>query len=186
MGTYVTGLTPETDAAGPVIDGDGDGDADGSRFAETLVTELDRLSVLTTGDMLRAGVTLAQGRALSALFERGPQRITHLARLEFVSQPAMTSLVLKMERLGLVERLADVTDSRAVIVTLTTRGLETIGALRRARIAAVEQHIAALSPVDVNRLRAAVPVLDHLVALIRTGRHVEADGPPPISSATPT
>ena len=142
----------------------------GSTFPEDLVTAVDRLSVLTTGDMLRVGVTLAQGRALSALYTLGPQRITRLAHLDHVTQPAMTSVVRSMERLGLVERLPHETDGRVVIVALTPKGEEMIGALRAARIASIEQHLAALPPDQIEQLAAAVPVLDRLVERMRAKR----------------
>jgi DNA-binding MarR family transcriptional regulator len=144
--------------------------ADGTpttEFADELITAVDRLTSLTTQDLLRAGVTLAQGRALSALFDRGPQRITDLARSEHVSQPAMTSLVSSMERRGLVSRTPDARDGRAVMVALTPAGQRVIAPLRAARVAAIREHLERLPAGDVERLAEFVPALDRLVERMR-------------------
>jgi DNA-binding MarR family transcriptional regulator len=139
-------------------------------FAEELVTEIDRLTVLTTADLQRAGVSLAQGRLLSALFEQGRQRITQLAHSEHVSQPAMTSMVIKLEGLGLVVRADDASDSRAVLVELTESGHEMISALREARTTAIDRQLAALPSVQVRRLAAALPVLTDVITDMRAAR----------------
>ena len=49
----------------------------------------------------------------------GPRRITELACHEQVTQPAITLLVNRMAERGWVQRVADPSDGRAVLVSLT-------------------------------------------------------------------
>src|ERR1700724_2909225 len=49
---------------------------------------------------------------LATLERTGPRRITDLAAVEGVTQPAMTALVRVLEQSGLVERRGDPTDRR--------------------------------------------------------------------------
>ena len=67
---------------------------------------------------LGASATLA----LNRLNREGPMRLTALAGAEGASQSAMTQLVQRLERQGLVERRADPDDGRASLVVLGDAG----------------------------------------------------------------
>ena len=67
-------------------------------------------------------------------------RLTTLAAKEGVSQPSMTQLIQRLERLGLVTRLADPDDGRATLIGITGRGqamLDDRKRVRRERLAAL-------------------------------------------------
>jgi DNA-binding MarR family transcriptional regulator len=59
---------------------------------------------------------------LNRVDREGPTRLTALAAAEGISQPAMTQLIQRLERHGLVERLSDPDDRRATLLTVTEVG----------------------------------------------------------------
>jgi DNA-binding MarR family transcriptional regulator len=99
---------------------------------------------------------------LATLRDSGPQRITALAAAEAVAQPSMTSLVGRLERDGLAERVADPQDARAVLARLTDRGREQLQARRAARAARLQERLRALDSDERAQLAAALPVLHKL------------------------
>src|SRR5580692_4164738 len=64
-------------------------------------------------------ISLTSASTLATLERTGPRRITDLAMIEGVTQPAMTVLVRVLERSGLVERKGDPTDKRVALVAVT-------------------------------------------------------------------
>ncbi len=134
--------------------------------APTLAGDLDaRLIALwkAIGRVQHHDLSRTAAGLLATLRDGGPQRITALAEAEAVSQPSMTSLVGRLERAGLVERASDPDDARAVLVTITSEGLERLLAIREARAAAVEARLAGLDAEEREVLAAAIPVLDKLI-----------------------
>ena len=134
--------------------------------APTLASELDaRLISLwkVIGRVQRHDLSRTAASLLSRLRDGGPQRITALADGEAVAQPTMTTLVGRLERAGLVERRPDPADARAVLVTITSEGVERLLAIRDARAAAMDARLAALDPGEREVLAAAIPVLDKLI-----------------------
>jgi DNA-binding MarR family transcriptional regulator len=115
------------------------------------------------GRVDRHDLSRTAASVLGTLRDRGPQRVTALAASEAVAQPSMTQLVGRLERAGLVERRHDPLDARAVLVAITTGGLERLLGIRAARAEAMEARLAALDPEDRAALAAAIPVLDKLI-----------------------
>jgi DNA-binding MarR family transcriptional regulator len=68
-----------------------------------------------------ADVRPSYGSVLVPLFEEDGLRLGELARRAYLSKQAMTELVRRLERDGLVERRADPGDGRASLVFLTGR-----------------------------------------------------------------
>jgi DNA-binding MarR family transcriptional regulator len=93
----------------------------------------------------------------------GPRRITELAAHERVTQPAITLLVNRLAERGWVERIADPTDGRAVLVSLTPAGDEVFEQLRAEYRALLHEEMASLDDSEVETLAAAVAVLDKLI-----------------------
>jgi DNA-binding MarR family transcriptional regulator len=114
-------------------------------------------------------ISRTEANALSALAER-PRRITELALGEGVTQPAMTLLVNRLENRGWLRRDADPADGRAVLVSLTDRGVEVLNRLRSEYRALVHEEMATLPDEDVQALARAVEVLEGLVErlMVRT------------------
>ncbi len=92
-----------------------------------------------------------------------PRRITELAAEEGVSQPGITLLVNRLEERGWVERAADPSDGRAVLVSLTATGGEALGALRAEYRAMLHEEMATLDDAEVDTLASAVRILDQLI-----------------------
>jgi len=86
----------------------------------------------------RADLSASAAFAMNRVCREGPIRLTALAAKEGVSQPSMTQLIQRLERQGLVTRLADPDDGRAALIGITERGqtlLDDRKRLRRERLA---------------------------------------------------
>ena len=99
---------------------------------------------------------------LGRLSRDGACRLTELAALEHVSQPAMTQLVSRLESQGLAERFSDPADARVVNVRVTGAGEELIERRRAARADWFTGLYEALPPAEQAALTAALPALQHL------------------------
>ena len=110
-------------------------------------------------------ISLTSAGTLATLDRTGPRRITDLAAIEGVTQPAMTVLVRVMEESGLVERRGDASDKRVTLVCLTEAGASYVRARRRAGVRAYAGLIDELTDDEVEALVAALPALLHLAAL---------------------
>lgn len=101
----------------------------------------------------------------------GPRRITELAAEERVTQPAITLLVNRLQERGWVQRVADPSDRRAVLVSLTAAGEEALEQLRAEYRALLHEEMATLDDREVRTLASAVEILDRLIE-----RLAERDG----------
>lgn len=110
-------------------------------------------------------MTLTSSATLATLDRTGPRRITDLAAIEGVTQPAMTVLVRVMEESGLVERRGDPSDKRVTLVSLTEAGASYVRARRQGGVDAFVRLIDRLPDDEVEALVAALPALQHLAAL---------------------
>lgn len=105
------------------------------------------------------GLSTAASSALGRLGREGPYRLSELARAEGVSQPNMTQLVTRMERAGLVRRVADASDARGVLVEVTDSGLEVFRQRRAERAQALQQLVEELTEPEQEAVRVALPAL---------------------------
>jgi DNA-binding MarR family transcriptional regulator len=99
---------------------------------------------------------------LGRLVRDGSSRLTDLATLEHVSQPAMTQLVSRLEAQGLAERFGDPGDARVANVRVTAAGEALVARRRAARAARLTQLFGTLSPAHQAALATALPALDAL------------------------
>lgn len=141
-----------------------------------LSAALERIARLVRGAELPGGLSSVAASTLFALATEGPTRLTTLAATEHVTQPAMTQLVRRLERDGLVERRSDPSDGRAVLVTITDAGAALSAERRTARAEALAAVLADLAREERDALAAAIPALEHLAAAPA----------PPIRAAEPT
>lgn len=113
----------------------------------------------------RVETTAAAGtwRALAALDELGPTRVSDLADWQRVSQPTMTTLVRRMEAEGLVERAPDPEDGRASLVSITDEGRHQFGAFRSQALEVTGPAWARLSAADRSTLARAAELLAALL-----------------------
>lgn len=108
-------------------------------------------------------LTLAQVRALSQIDALGVAHLGDLARAERCSQPTMTVMIRRLQRLGLVQRSRDPNDGRAARISLTRHGREMLAEARNARADLVEALIAQLAASDRERLQDALQALSGLL-----------------------
>jgi DNA-binding MarR family transcriptional regulator len=111
---------------------------------------------------LSASATLV----LNRVNQEGPMRLTALAAAEDTSQPAMTQLVQRMERQGLLERLSDPKDGRAALVAISAAGRELWELRTEGRRERLANLLAELTAEDAQTLllaaHVAVPILRQL------------------------
>lgn len=110
-------------------------------------------------------LSLTAASTLHRLEVYGDRRLTELAGLEGVTQPAMTQLVSRLERTGLVARRADPLDGRVVLVQITPDGLDVLRRRRAIRAARLNSLLSELSEADRSAITAALPALDRLAGL---------------------
>lgn len=101
---------------------------------------------------------------LATVGYEGPLTLGELATREQVAPPTITKVVDKLEANGLVTRSADADDRRVRRVEITPAGLAQLDEARMRRTTWLAERLAALDPDDLDRLRAAVDVLEQLTA----------------------
>ncbi|WP_425954089.1 MarR family winged helix-turn-helix transcriptional regulator [Xylanimonas sp. McL0601] len=117
--------------------------------------------VSTVGDLSSTAASV-----LSQLARMGPSRITDMAHVAGISQPAMSQLVGRLEHEGLVTRAVDGDDRRGVLVAISDPGRAVIGARRAQRAAIFDEALGRLDESDRSRIAAALPALDRLVEAV--------------------
>jgi DNA-binding MarR family transcriptional regulator len=132
--------------------------AEAAATLRTAIARLNRrLRQQTVGEL-----TLSQWSALVAVESANRMRIGDLAAHEHVSAPTATRLVASLEMEGLVRREVDDEDRRSTFISLSDPGRHALAELRRKRTEALAARLAALAPDDLDRLTAALPVLEQL------------------------
>jgi len=115
----------------------------------------------------RAGLTASAAFLLNRVSREGPARLTSLATKEGVSQPSMTQLIQRLERQGLVTRLADPDDGRVALVAITKTGQALLNDRKRTRRERLAVLLATLSSEEEFALwlsaQVALPILHRLV-----------------------
>ncbi|NDZ97487.1 MarR family transcriptional regulator [Streptomyces sp. SID6673] len=104
-------------------------------------------------------MSMTAAATLTALRQRGPQRITALAGTQGITQPSMTSLIASLEKSGLVARRDDPADGRASLIELTEVGLDYIVERRRQVTDRIGEYIESLPTDQRSALAAALPAL---------------------------
>lgn len=100
---------------------------------------------------------------LGRITDTGPVRLSQLADWQEVDRSTMTTQVRRLETLGLVERVTDPTDGRAVLVSATRAGASRHRRTKRTARALYEQLLAGWSEDD---LWAAAQVARRLVVAL--------------------
>jgi DNA-binding MarR family transcriptional regulator len=126
-----------------------------------------RLSVARLHRALRqhaeAGLSPSQLSALAAIDRHGSMTLGELATHEGVAPPTITGIVARLEADANVARESDPGDRRIVRVVATEQGRQILDGARRRKDVWLSRRLAELSPADLDRLAAAVDVLDALV-----------------------
>jgi DNA-binding MarR family transcriptional regulator len=116
----------------------------------------------------RADLSASAAFAMNRVCREGPIRLTALAAKEGISQPSMTQLVQRLERQGLVTRLADPDDGRAALIGITGQGQKLLDDRKRIRRERLTSLLATLTPEEAHTLwlsaHVAFPILRRLIA----------------------
>jgi DNA-binding MarR family transcriptional regulator len=126
---------------------------------------LERLIALIRVLSPSSDLSLSTASTLYRLATEGPRRLSDLAVGEGVTQPAMTQLVSRLERLGLAERRGAPTDRRVVMVHLTAAGERLLRDRQAHRAARLSRLLAQLPAQDELTIAAALPALSRLIDL---------------------
>jgi len=134
-----------------------------TRLAADLLSTVARINRLAT-QRVRMRLPFAQARLLSAIEDQGSARISDLAALDHCSQPTMTTQVRRLEDAGLVSRTADPADARAVLISITPEGVNTLAQVRADRGAVIDPYLERLDEADRQTLVDAVRVMRSLLS----------------------
>ena len=126
----------------------------------SVVARINRLA----NQRVRLELPFAQARLLAAIEDQGSARISDLAALDHCSQPTMTTQVRRLEDAGLVSRTADPADARAVLISITPEGVNTLAQVRADRGAVIDPYLERLDEADRQTLVDAVRVMRSLLS----------------------
>ena len=116
---------------------------------------LTRIAAQSTGSTTPAAVW----STLSILSTDGPLRVGDLARAGRVSQPSMTKLLHQLVEDELVQRIADVEDSRAWLIAIGPKGTAALEAWRIQLSEELGPLFADLTPEETTTLQQAAHIL---------------------------
>lgn len=126
-----------------------------------------KLSRLLNASSVGEDLTPTQASVLGLVVHRGPIGATELTGLEGLNPTMLSRVVSKLDGLGLVERLPDPTDQRAVRVRATDAGRQVHQRVLTARTETVAKILDGLSPDVTEALRQALPALEALAEGLR-------------------
>ena len=115
--------------------------------------------------IMESELTLTQFRTIYML-AAGPARITDISQYQGMARPNASTMVERLVRKGLVERVSDPSDRRVTLACLTDKGRETIEAVNRHKYEAVEKIAAFLSTDELEVVARALEILDRGVKLM--------------------
>ena len=145
------------------------------RRVETAVGRLGRIASSPRGDAdrcERAGVDpvppVAQ-RILRYVVERGPARISQIARATRTGDAAVSRQVKQLESRGLLRRESDASDGRAALVDITATGHQVSERLRRAADEIFQERLSGWKPEELETLGALMEQLADDLSGLRRG-----------------
>ena len=154
---------------------------------EIAVEGLEQAAILIVRHLaVRTGLGLTANLTLGTLDREGPARVTVLAAAASIGQPAMTELVQRLERQGLVTRVDDPGDGRVALVTVTNDGRALLDDQKRDRRERMADLLTALPAEDEITLtlamHVALPIIRRLIDDAQQSR-TQADSGTPISQS---
>ena len=105
---------------------------------------------------------------LHTLSRNGPLHLTDLTATEQLKQPAITSLVARLERDGLVSRRRDPRDGLAVLLSLTREGRRVVRSRHADRMAKPSRLVDRLNDQEREVLAGSARVLVRLIEIAAT------------------
>lgn len=96
----------------------------------------------------------------------GPMRVGAIAANSGVRVPSATEQIIKLETAGLVERVADPSDARVVLVRITARGRSKLREANSRRSASMARALETLRDEERAAIAKAIPALAKLNAAL--------------------
>jgi DNA-binding MarR family transcriptional regulator len=96
------------------------------------------------------GLTVPQFGLLHMIAQEKQARVVHLADKMEVKSSAVTVMLDRLELLGLIARVPDENDRRAVIVTITDKGQGVLEEAQRRSLLLLEEHLSILEPEELE------------------------------------
>jgi len=115
----------------------------------------------------REGLTPSQVLILGTIARKGPIGMGELADIEGVNPTMLSRMIGKMTAAGLVARVSDARDARAVLVQVTGDGAALQDRLRAERSRLFAERLADLPDEFGAPLRGALPALEAIAELMR-------------------
>lgn len=132
-----------------------------------------QLNAAATGE----GLTPTQYSVLGLIRWRGPLGLAELTELEGVNPTMLSRIVRKLDEDGLIQRLPDPNDLRAVRVRITPAGDELHGRIRTLRSGVLADWLQRLPQETQDTLLAAVPAMEALADVVGPGRPAKPADP---------
>lgn len=131
-------------------------------LARGLAPRIGRLVVLLRKETAAAGISVPQLRILS-LLSQGNKRVTELAEIEQVTQPAMTTHVARIEAQGWIRRKPDPYDRRSSLLEPTAKGRREYARSMERRAVALAGRLEGLTAQQRKALAGALSALDAIL-----------------------
>ena len=146
-----------------------------------LVTRLRRVVGKLTRELnvsaTDAGLTPTQASVLGLIVGRGPLGLANLIDLERLNPTMLSRVIGKLDDAGLISRLPDIEDQRAVRVEATPEGVTVHERIKAQRTAIVSACVSGLPPGQAQTIAEALPALEALAAQLER-RSFEAPSKP--------
>lgn len=97
-----------------------------------------------------------------------PMRVSAIAKYAGIRVPSATEQVIKLEAAGLVRRMPDESDARAVLVHLTETGRKMLAEANRRRNANMAAALETLSAGEKQAINDAIPAIAKLNAALKS------------------
>lgn len=128
-----------------------------------------RLAITRLARRLRQHATVNESltpsrfSALITIHQRGPVRLSDVADVERIGKSTVTRLAAKLERDGLVSRVADPHDGRSALLVTTQLGEELLASTNERADEHLRLRLARLDVQDVATIVTALPAIERLL-----------------------
>lgn len=123
-----------------------------SEFAKNLVAVLPQVMrgvLRRQNDALTTGkVTPQQFLVLDIIYTEGRQKMSCLAGTLAISLPAMTGLIERLHKMGLIKRMYEENDRRVIRIALAPKGVDVVKSFRAQREKIIAEIFGKLSEKD--------------------------------------
>jgi DNA-binding MarR family transcriptional regulator len=113
------------------------------------------------------GLTPSQYSVLGLVRSRGPLGLAELTDLEGLNPTMLSRIIRKLDEDGLISRLPDPNDLRAVRVAVTPAGELVHGRIRESRTRVLSECLAQLPEETADQLLGLVPALETLAEALK-------------------